>query len=356
MKINSPKLDFILPRLALSIVTLFILLGFIDLGLRLYVSKKLPIIFKLSESTAYKLNPNYQGNFSDVLVKTNSQGFRQNKDIQSNKEPSTRRILGLGDSVAFGFGLEEEKTYLRQLENLLNQSPKTRYEVINASVTGYNTFQERKLLQENIFKLKPNIIILSFVLNDIAGDFHIPNMVYRTLIPFKIGAYSVDDLNPFEKFFYFLFQHTYVYQFIHPKLSRFWGFEDPSTMRMIGHYDERTLFFYKNGYYPQKKYWGSFPQVEEELKMINELVNKNNAKLLIVIFPVQIQLEDKSLRKPQEILEGFCKENSLYCLDLLPILEKEKQKVFLDIGHPNAYSSEIITRAIWEYLVKNNII
>lgn len=352
-------LKFLLPRIGLSLSAILLLLVLFELGLRFYFLKKPPIIFKMADSQiGYKLNQNYQGEFSDIFVKINSQGFRQENLVQLNKSPGTTRIVGLGDSVAFGFGVEEPKTYLRQLENLLNRSTDKKFEVINAAVTGYNTFQERKFLEDGVLKFKPDIIILSLVLNDIGGDFHVPNMVYRTLAPFKAVAYSPDDLNSWEKVFYFFFRRTYIYQLIHPKIGNFWGFSNPATRHLIGHYAEETIFFYREGYYQNQKYSWAFGKTEDDLLKISEIVRKNNIKLAIVIFPVEIQLKEPNLRKPQEILSRFCGENSLSCFDLINILERHKDKeLFNDgIGHPNEEASKIIAWAIFDYLVRNNII
>lgn len=349
------RLKSILPKIGLSLLSIVVFLFLFELGLRFYVSKQPPIPFVPADSEVYKLSPNYEGVFAEAPVKINGQGFRQNDDVALNKQPNTIRIVGLGDSIAFGYGLEENKIYLRRLEGMLNKSSSQKYEVVNVAVSGYNTFQERKRLEEDVLKFQPDIIVLGFVLNDIAGDFHVPNMVYRTLAPFKSGAYSPDDLSSLEKFFYSLFRKTYVYQFLHPKLSIFWGFENVSK-NLVGDYGKDTLSFYAKGRYPQKKYINSVKQVEKELLNINELAKKNNTSLVMLIFPAQIQLEDKNLRKPQELILDFCQEKSMKCLDLIPFLEKEKEKVFLDLGHPNAYSSEIIAKTLYEYLIKNNII
>jgi hypothetical protein len=42
----------------------------------------------------------------------------------------------LGDSVTFGYGVDQTQSFPAELERLLNQSGK--YEVINAGVPGYS--------------------------------------------------------------------------------------------------------------------------------------------------------------------------------------------------------------------------
>jgi hypothetical protein len=51
------------------------------------------------------------------------------------KNPSLSRVLGLGDSMTNGDGIEEWFTYSRQLERLL-RGQRWRVEVVNAGISG----------------------------------------------------------------------------------------------------------------------------------------------------------------------------------------------------------------------------
>lgn len=77
------------------------------------------------------------------------------------KQPGEFRVLLLGDSFTFGWGLEVEQTIGRQLEEMLMASNSTRrFTVINAGVEGYGPWQERIRLREIGFALEPDIVIL----------------------------------------------------------------------------------------------------------------------------------------------------------------------------------------------------
>ena len=104
-----------------------------------------------------------------VPVESNSLGLRD-REFSRNKEPGVYRILVLGDSMTFGWGVRAEDTYAKQLERMLNEtnahSDRRSFEVINAGVGNYNTAQEVAYFKERGVRLNPDMVILGFYLND----------------------------------------------------------------------------------------------------------------------------------------------------------------------------------------------
>src|SRR5262245_13027365 len=69
-----------------------------------------------------------------VDVSINSHGLRD-REIAYQTPANTKRILMLGDSITFGWGVAFEKTASKQLESLINSSSRpARYEVIDTGV------------------------------------------------------------------------------------------------------------------------------------------------------------------------------------------------------------------------------
>jgi lysophospholipase L1-like esterase len=98
-----------------------------------------------------------------VSVRTNALGFR-GREIPAQPDPGTFRILTLGDSFTFGWGVEEEETFIRVLERRL--SAVGRVEVINAGVPGYSADQYLLFLRTRGFALRPDAILLIECGND----------------------------------------------------------------------------------------------------------------------------------------------------------------------------------------------
>lgn len=106
-------------------------------------------------------------------VKTNGYGFR-GKAFPVKKNPKSKRIVGIGDSHMFGWGIKEEETYLSLLTDLLNSNyPKYSWEIINTAVPGYNTVMEVETLKEKGLRFKPDMVIIHFCGN----DFNLPHFI-----------------------------------------------------------------------------------------------------------------------------------------------------------------------------------
>jgi lysophospholipase L1-like esterase len=85
------------------------------------------------------------------------------------RKPPTVRILVLGDSLAWGFGVTDEETFAARLENLLTDAyPGLYIQVLNAGVPGYGTADQLAFLQSRGAKLEPDLVIVQFLsVNDL---------------------------------------------------------------------------------------------------------------------------------------------------------------------------------------------
>jgi lysophospholipase L1-like esterase len=131
----------------------------------------------------FTLRPGYRGYSEGTEVSISSQGLRD-REYAPGRQASTARLLMLGDSVTFGVGVLAEETFSKQLEQLLNAaSQDRRFEAINAGIPGYNTVQERARLQEIGAHVQPDLVVLTFVVNDLLDSFSIFNQAYNPTGP-----------------------------------------------------------------------------------------------------------------------------------------------------------------------------
>jgi hypothetical protein len=121
----------------------------------------------------YELRPGLDVRFTGQPLRTNTLGFR-GPEIETSKPPGTLRLLGLGDSVMFGWGVREEEGFLWRLEEKLRElETGAKWEVVNLAVPGYNTVMELELLRERGLALEPDLIVLNFVGNDLSLPYFI---------------------------------------------------------------------------------------------------------------------------------------------------------------------------------------
>ncbi len=101
-------------------------------------------------------------------VHTNSRGFRT-PEFADAKAPGTVRIVVLGDSSTFGWGVEHFETYAEQLGTALAHRwsmDRSRIEIVNLGVPGYSSFQGRVLLERFALGLEPDVVVWSYLSND----------------------------------------------------------------------------------------------------------------------------------------------------------------------------------------------
>lgn len=89
----------------------------------------------------------------------NSLGLRGDEISSTKNKP---RVVALGNSCTFGWGIPGGQTYSDRLQDILGNG----YEVINAGIPGYTSYQGREFFQKDILKLKPDILLVLFAWND----------------------------------------------------------------------------------------------------------------------------------------------------------------------------------------------
>ncbi|MGE3175035.1 MAG: SGNH/GDSL hydrolase family protein [Planctomycetota bacterium] len=122
----------------------------------------------------YELIPNLEFRYFGARCRTNSHGFRS-PEIPVQKPPGAFRVVVLGDSVAFGHGVEQDEVFAHQLGLLLRERhPGRAIDVINTGVSGYNTAMEVETLVQKGLAFGPDLVVYHFVGNDL----DLPNLIW----------------------------------------------------------------------------------------------------------------------------------------------------------------------------------
>ncbi|MEO8359624.1 MAG: SGNH/GDSL hydrolase family protein [Vicinamibacteria bacterium] len=102
-------------------------------------------------------------------VHTNSLGLR-GSEVSARKPAGTRRLLVVGDSYAFGHGVDDEHTVSVHLSERLNARGHGTWEVMDLGVNSYSTDQELVLFQEIAPRLQPDLTVLYVCDNDFEAN------------------------------------------------------------------------------------------------------------------------------------------------------------------------------------------
>ena len=130
-----------------------------------------------------------------VKISINSLGFR-NKEYSAEKNENQTRIILLGDSFTYGFGLDIANTYFKILEKKLNQKYQKKIEVWNLASVSWGTVIHYLIVKNKILKYSPDLVVLMF--DD--SDFY-DNIIYEEYGVFQNGniVASQGTLNKFWK-------------------------------------------------------------------------------------------------------------------------------------------------------------
>ncbi len=161
----KPKRPFwkrLAQNLALSAVTFLLCVVVFEAALRLAGYGNLEI-YEPDPSLYWKLKPN-QNCYTKIgrkPVRINSHGTR-GAEFPAAKPPGTFRIISLGDSRTFGWGVAESNTYSALIEGELQQSlgATCRVEVINTGVNAWSYPQFLVFFRDTALKWQPDMVII----------------------------------------------------------------------------------------------------------------------------------------------------------------------------------------------------
>ncbi len=119
----------------------------------------------------YELRPNLDVVFEGARLTTSGNGVRGH-DPGFTRTPGTSRIVGLGDSFLFGYGVGDDQTHLALLEKRL-QASGSPAEVVNLGVPGYNAVMEVRTFETRGIAYAPDLVLIEFLGN----DFDLPNFI-----------------------------------------------------------------------------------------------------------------------------------------------------------------------------------
>lgn len=116
--------------------------------------------------TTFEAKPNHRWEMVDAVYTTDAQGFRTHVAARPPADRE-RLIVVLGESSAFGYGLNDDETWPHLLEAKLRERLGDDVTVLNAAVNGHNTTQQLIRLHTRILPLHPERVLYYGAINDV---------------------------------------------------------------------------------------------------------------------------------------------------------------------------------------------
>lgn len=259
-----------------------------------------------------------------------SQGFRDRERIIP-KPPGQKRVLVLGDSVAYGLFVSAEQAFPHAMERFWQSRGQTA-EVINAGVNGYTTFSELKFFQARGAALGSDDVVLAFCFNDIVNpvlhwgdekdyfkalqreafprfDEHV-----RRVAPEVYRKRSLAER---------VLMHSKLYTFLRGRWRlwrmqsvRYEGYEGKKWPVYVADEDTVSLRALENPASPESEWLYGM------LRELKTSVEGSGARFHVVFFPLAYQFKNGYPFFPQKTLMQFCGRENISCLDPFEALRR----------------------------------
>ena len=262
------------------------------------------------------------------------------------KPRGTRRILLLGDSVAFGASIDRAAIFPERLERSLDR-PSQRIEVVNAAVNGYGAYNEVQYFIATGRSFQPDLVLIAFCMNDVVDPLlhwnrggrlairvppdAIPNPEYheRNALPrFRYRRWKAQAAQRsalFERFARTLLPHIERRLEWEPAAAvsneRSEDGTWPTHLTLEDDLSIEVLMDYES---PE---WRWLRRQYDELQAA---VTEAGARLAVLVFPLAYQQDPDYPHLPQSLWRRYCESRGLSCLDLLAGLRRGRG----DAGFP----------------------
>jgi hypothetical protein len=129
-----------------------------------------------SQKYGWAGRPNAVAQMGDGRVSLNELGYRGR--ALPPKAGDQTRVVVLGDSIAFGYGVSDDEAFPRLLDDRDNG-----IEAANFGVEGYGPGQELLVLQHEGLDVNPDVVVLAFCLRNDFIDAVLPVALYDGVTP-----------------------------------------------------------------------------------------------------------------------------------------------------------------------------
>ncbi len=277
----------------------------------------------------------------------NSLGLR-NREVNP-KIDGIYRILFLGDSLIWSGETISGKLFTEVLEHRLNSnySKNTNsYEVVNAGIPGYTTYQELEFLKIYGLDMEPDLVVLGFVFNDLYYKYF-----HRPTKDKLLGNEPTARLHYFNtnSFPGIIFARSHLSHEIVRRSKILWKLISQQPMFPFELRGDFDLAWKDYGWIHTQKLIG----------MMQKLLTDKGVSFSVLVFPVSDQVNDQYRRVnkqyvlyPQSMIKKICDSYEIPVVDLTDsIYINGGITLFSDYLHLNGKGNDVVVDELERYIV-----
>jgi lysophospholipase L1-like esterase len=250
--------------------------------------------------------PNKSMELMDVMVDINSDGHRD-KEYPVTKTDK-HRIIFLGDSLTFGWGVKQEGTFATLVEGDMNSQSPT--EVINFGTGNYNTEQAVNLFIDKGLKYNPDKVVLFYFIND------------AEITPEKSGLWFLG-------------------------YSQFISFYWSRINSLLNNFLPSKSFqeYYESLYDEDQQGWIN---ARKAIIQLRDICESKGIEFQVVLLPELHDVNNEIFANVYDKLALFLAENNIDYLNLAKLFENHPDQIQLWVSYDDAHPNNIAHKKIAE--------
>jgi len=282
-------------------------------------------------------------------IRINSLGYHDT-EFAVEKAPGELRGLVIGNSVVMGHFVTATQAFPNQLEELLARAVpgRERYQVINAGVQGYSTFQYKEVLRRSI-DLEPDFVVVGFCLNDITE----PYLANREYGGTGLDWHGIQQTS--NRFSAFLTNDTGFGRLALRLRSQ------ATRRESMERGEVYNVFSMVEGMHRDSVYMEAWDWALADLAEIYGIARQNRIPVVLLITPYVFQLLDPEAREPQRVLREHATEHGATYLDLAEVVDSlltnggNIRDIFLDNTHLTIEGHRLVAEALLRHLLEHGL-
>ena len=302
----------------------------------------------------YRLRPDVTLNgkrtpfFIHPEIRTNHLGLRD-REFADPKPTGVVRILSLGDSYAFGWGVTEEESYTKRLEQNLNaREGRQRYETINAGVASYESWRELELLKRLQPELQPDLVICQVADNDLGPDAVVGRHANSLLPPWALNLLRRSRLLTIASTL-----SEEGREGVRELLARARGIDTVARSE-----DELWNYMHRLSATNDSAFFQNPPWVDGIADNYVRMNERARGSFVCILLPNRYQIYAREYQDvANNILEKKLQDRGIRVLNLIPYFRRRNTlPLCLADTHPNALGHQLIADTLAAYLTSSGLI
>ncbi len=280
----------------------------------------------------------------DESYEINAAGFRD-FEYALRKREGMYRIMVIGDSFTFGRGVDLKDTYPKQLERILN-AKNLSYEVINCGIIGHDMWQHYAMLKHKVLPYRPDLVVLGLHLNDFTQSYPPNDPQYQGSNPIA-EIYESEVLR--WSYFWNTVRHInsrFEYKYRYRRGYTYLKSIEKRKERLGPARSTDVSYRIMSGKMEKRKYL----EFSKTLKEFVRAANLGGSKVLVVMIPDSVQLNDPELQFVNDFVSQMTGKLGVPFVDTTRSLEAEEDHTSLYLFPFDAHNSpkglKIIAEAI----------